>query len=514
MEELNEIIKLHKLGKLKIAKEEYLKFIDLHPNNSDVYTFLGLLTYEYEKDLKKAINYFDQSLKLNKKNINALINRASLNFILGNINECIEDLTLSLTIDDKNYYAFNNLGAAYKKKGLMENAIGAFTEAIKINNDYLDAYYNRGTTYSRINKFDNAIDDLNQIIKRNPKYSNAYLARGNAFKNKKEFEKSIHDYDLAALDIKTRKAALLNKATLLLLLGNFEKGFDLFENRWGGPLKEKKFIQPLWNGKDDLKGKSLLIHCEQGLGDTIQFSRYVKEFDNYNCHLVLEVQKPLLKLLSSLTGVSKIIEKDQNKPLTDYHIPLMSLPRVFGTNIKNIKYTKGYLSNDKNLIKKWENILGPKTKPRVGICWSGNPKHFDDHNRSARLRNFADVLNYNQYEWISLNDKYHEDDIVEIQKYAIRDMSSRLSDFSETGALIENLDFIISVDTAVAHCAGALGKKVILMLPSIPDWRWQIDLDTSIWYKNFSIIRKDNYDTRWASLFLKAQLNLVKNEYI
>jgi hypothetical protein len=298
-----------------------------------------------------------------------------------------------------------------------------------------------------------------------------------------------------------------NKSLALLLTGDFDNGWKLFEWRW--QLEENQEIAkkhqlktPLWSGTEPLIGKTILLYVEQGLGDIIQFCRFTKQVSDLGAKVILEVPKALIKLLSELEGVDQIVVIGDPLPFFDYQCSLMSLPLAFKTDELNIPKSSPYLFTNSIDASIWKRRLGIKTKKRIGLVWSGNIKHKNDNNRSIQLQ---DLLLYlpDCFEYVSLQKEVRENDIGTLQNnQEILQFSSELKDFTDTAALINCLDLVISVDTSVAHLAGALGKPTWVLLPYVPDWRWMLNRDDSPWYPSITLFRQSS-NSDWRSVFEK-----------
>jgi hypothetical protein len=267
--------------------------------------------------------------------------------------------------------------------------------------------------------------------------------------------------------------------------------------------------KPTWLGKESLQGKTILIYGEQGLGDFIQFCRYVKLVSDLGAKVILETPEALAGLMESLEGISQLVIKGEEFPIYDYQSPLLSLPLAFHTNLNSIPNAVGYINLDHHLNKtmEWKARLGSKLKPRVGLVWSGNPRHKNDHNRSLLLRDIFPFLP-NQFEYISLQKEVREVDKLTLDSNPlILNFASYLNDFLDTAALIDNLDLVITVDTSVAHLSGALGKKTLLLLPYVADWRWLLDREDSPWYPSMKLYRQHAIGD-WNSVLDKVKFDL------
>ncbi len=308
-----------------------------------------------------------------------------------------------------------------------------------------------------------------------------------------------------------------NKSLLLLLQGDFENGLPLYENRWGSEkvsqIAGKRFFdKPTWLGVEALQGKTILLYGEQGLGDFIHFCRYAKLVADFGAKVVLEAPESLAGLVENLEGVSQVVVKGEELPPFDYQCPLLSLPLAFQTNLDTIPNQRRYINLDNypNKIIEWKARLGSKLKLKVGLVWSGNPDHKNDHNRSLLLQDMIPFLP-NGFEFISLQKEVRALDKLTLDSNShILSFAGHLNDFIDTAALIDNLDLVISVDTSVAHLSGALGKKTIILLPSMPDWRWLLDREDSPWYPSVKLYRQSTVND-WNSVLERVRVDLAGN---
>ena len=280
-----------------------------------------------------------------------------------------------------------------------------------------------------------------------------------------------------------------------MLTGNFEAGWAGREARWKIPalsLHYPKFSQPMWLGKEPIDGKTILINVDEGLGDTIQFARYVPMVAARGARVILAVQDALYPLLSNLPGIAQCLPlSTSERPAYDMYCPVSSLPLAFGTKLETIPSATPYLpAPAESRVQAWQDRLGPHDRLRVGLVWSGNPKHGNDRNRSIPLRMLAHILDVDAT-FISLQkDPRPDDKVTLLERTEIIDLTAELTDFAETAALASCLDLVISVDTSIAHLAGALGRPTWILLPYTPDYRWLLDRDDSPWYPTVRLFRQ------------------------
>ena len=302
-----------------------------------------------------------------------------------------------------------------------------------------------------------------------------------------------------------------NKSLLLLLNGDFLNGWHSYEWRWKKQEFSKykrNYSNPLWNGEAVLFGKTILLYTEQGLGDTIQFCRYAKALKTLGARVILEVPYQLMGLMQSLDGVDLLLEAGQPLPDFDFHCPLLSLPRCFKTDLTTIPKSTVYLFAEGRKIDSWRERLGKKRYKRVGLVWSGNAEHSNDRNRSLSLSTLISFLP-SDIEYVCLQKEIRESDKKFLTEVPIRHFEESIKDFTDTAALCELMDLVISVDTSVAHLAGAMGKTTFLLLPYLPDWRWLLDREDTPWYSSMHLYRQTE-ERRWDSVLQKVADRLLK----
>jgi Glycosyltransferase family 9 (heptosyltransferase) len=250
------------------------------------------------------------------------------------------------------------------------------------------------------------------------------------------------------------------------------------------------------------------------LGDTIQFCRYVPLVAARGARVILEVQRPLHEIMTNLAGATQVISKGDTLPDFDFHCPLLSLPLAFETRLETIPSTTAYLRAPDQTLNNWQARLGPKARPRIGLVWSGRPAHKNDQNRSISLRSLLPLLDI-EATFVSLQKDVRSDDAAVLKKRIdVLHSGDALKDFSDTAALILQLDLVISVDTSVAHLAGALGEPVWILLPYNPDWRWLLDRDDSPWYPSARLFRQQQIGN-WAGVIdqVKNELRSVRSSF-
>ncbi|MFY9686991.1 MAG: tetratricopeptide repeat-containing glycosyltransferase family protein [Pseudolabrys sp.] len=496
---------LHSMGNLKLARGEPGEALRLigaamaaRAPTPRILFDLGL-AFNALNQHQKALDSFDLAIQLQPDFFEAHGNRGAMLAALGRHDDAIASYRNALAIRPDFADAHCNLGSALTRLQRYDDALASLDRAIALRADYADALYNRGNALKPLQRYQEALASYDRAIALWPGHADAHNNRGQVLRELERYDEALASYDRALALRPKHVMAHCNAAALRLLTGDFERGWAHYEWRW---LKKsvmptrRNFSQPAWNGRDPIAGKTILIHSEQGLGDAIQFCRYVPLLAARGVQVIFEVQKPLQTLMGSLDGAAQVVPKGGPLPAFDLHCPLVSLPLAFGTRLKTIPSTTGYLSAPAQHVTAWQSCLEGKPHPRIGLVWSGNPGHERDRERSIGLRTFVPLLDAfgDDVTFFSLQKDVRPDDDAFL-KERTDILDNALEDFSDTAALISQLDLVISVDTSVAHLAGALGKPVWILLTYFPDWRWLLGRDDSPWYPSARLFRQDESRT-------------------
>jgi tetratricopeptide (TPR) repeat protein len=417
----------------------------------------------------------------------------------------------AIVFDSNHPDAHTNRGNALLQLKRYTDAIASFDAAITTKPDHAMALHNRGNAFLELRHPAEAVASYDQAIAFNPNIAETHAARGNALWELRRPEEALTSFQKAA-DLKPDNAdAHWNVSLCLLQMGRFEQGWRLFEwrKRLDRHAAARSYPRPLWPGQYDIAGKTLFIYWEQGLGDTIQFYRYAKLVELLGVKVIMEVQPALHSLLKPISASIQLITPDQQPPEFDFHCPLLSLPLALGTKLETIPSERRYLWATEAQRVRWAIKLGTKTKPRIGVVWSGSLGHRHDHNRSIRLAACLPLFDVDA-DWICLQKEIREGDLVLARQTGrLALFGDEIDDFSDTAALVEQMDLVITVDTSVAHLAAAMGKPVWILLPYSPDWRWLLDRDDSPWYPTVKLFRQREFRD-WASVIDQVMLALRK----
>jgi hypothetical protein len=392
-------------------------------------------------------------------------------------------------------------------------AIQSFEKAISLQHCGANVYVKMGNALANTRQYQRAIGSYRTAISIKPDAPSAYFNLGQVFRELNEFESAISNYEEAITLDAAFGEAHFNQGLCFLQTGNFERGWEKYEwrfKRGDSGIQSRTFSQPNWSGTEPLAGKTILLYCEQGLGDTIQFCRFVNVVTDFGCRVLLQVQDPLVALLRQLGDAVTVIGQNDDVPAFDFHCSLLSLPHSLGVRLENIPNADSYLHADSVKVAQWREKLSPKGFGRIGLAWSGNPAHANDRARSLQLQKLVEALP-SGFQYISLQKEYRQEDMETMKTDSkVRDYSGLLSDFEDTAALCSLMDVVISVDTSVAHLAAALGKPVWLLLPFSADWRWMVNQEDSPWYLSVRLFRQPSIGD-WESVLAVVKSELLRN---
>jgi tetratricopeptide (TPR) repeat protein len=505
---------LQTLGRLDAAVASYRKAVAITATDALVHcnlaaALLGLQQFD------AALVSCDKAIALKPDYAEAHTNRGAALFGLQRFEAAVASYDHAIVINPAYAKAHTNRGVALHELRQLQIALDSHDMAIAINPDFADAYSNRGVILHALRRLEESVASYDKAIAIQPNFVAAYYNRGLAFHELRQQSAALASFDRATAIDPGSAQAHFNKSLTLLLEGDFQQGLPLYEWRWKTEKSKprvRNFEQPLWLGEEPLVGKTILLHSEQGYGDTIQFCRYATRVAALGARVIIEVPEPLLGVLGGLGANIELAVKGKPLPAFDYHCPLLSTPLAFKTDATSIPASQSYLRSDSAMMAEWEQRLGAKTKPRVGLVWSGNADHVNDHNRSIALSALLAALP-DTLEYVSLQKEVRASDKEALESNGhIRHFGDALKDFGDTAALCEWMDLVISVDTSVAHLSGALGRPTWVLIPYVPDWRWLLDRDDSPWYPSVKLYRQCD-DRDWANVLDAVKADLV-NCYI
>jgi tetratricopeptide (TPR) repeat protein len=548
-EAIQSAIEHHHRGNLREAEDILRKILLVQPNNIEILYFLSEITYQMG-NYDSAERYIRNALLYDQANAEAYNN---LGFILQakkHFNNAIQCYQKALELNPNMPDVYMNMGISFKEKGQIDSAIECYKKALELDPNLIDAYINLGIAFQKKGKFDDAIMYCQKVLQLNPYDANLYYNLGVALQENGQLDEAIKFYQ-KALQLNPQDAAICNNLAFalqengrpneaipyyqkslqlnpgyatahwnmslaLLLTGNFKEGWKEYEWRWETEYlisSRRNFHQPLWDGSD-IKDRTILLHAEQGIGDTIQFIRYAPLVNQFGARIIFECYKELTSLLQGVNGIERVVIHGEELPEFDVHCPLLSLPLVFNTTIETIPAKVPYLNSDPLLTGKWKDrIQYDNSRCKVGIAWAGNPGFKQNRYRNCPLENFLPLAQLHSVTLYSLQKGEEAKQTKNLpEEMKLIDFTDEFIDFSYTAAFIDSLDLVISVDTAVAHLAGALGKPVWTLLPFSPEWRWLLNREDTPWYPTMRLFRQSSLGD-WESVMDRVLNELQRINY-
>jgi hypothetical protein len=418
------------------------------------------------------------------------LQRAAGLFNAGRLDEARAIALELATAEPGNFLALHLLGAISIRAGRPDEALEYETRALAIHPDDHEALCNRGIALRSLGRVEEALADYDRVLAAKPDFVPALNLKGVALAARNRHAEAVESYSKAIALHPSFGPARFNRSLSRLMLHDFENGFADFEWRWKGSdtqLPLRNFGRPQWTG-DDPRGKTILVHAEQGFGDAIQFCRYVPLLAERGARIVLEVQSALEGLFATLPA--QIVRMGDPLPPFDLHCPVMSLPFAFDTRPGTIPANVPYLRAPGAHVARWRERLGPRDRPRVALAWAGNPKQANDRNRSMPLA-ALDPLRDPSWTVYGVQKEIRESDRESLANgLPMKSLADDIEDFRDTAAILELMDVVVTVDSAVAHLAGGMGKPVWVMLTYAPDWRWDLGRDDSAWYPTARLFRQ------------------------
>ncbi len=543
----------HLLGIIAAQKQDYplsadliARAIELNPTNPIYHSNLGLAFHNLMQ-FEAAVGSYDRAIAIKPDYAEAHYNRGGACQALGWLDSAAADYETAISMRPDYAEAYCNRGVVLQKLGMNQAAVASYDSAIAIRPAYALAFSNRGLALRELNQLDEAVAscdraiaimpnlaeahynrgialrELNHLkesvmsydraIAIQPSYREAHFNRGNALMELKQLDDAVASYD-RAIGIKPNDVeANWNKGLALLLGGDFKRGLKLYEWRWnknGAKRPTERFSKPLWTGVESLTSKSILVYCEQGLGDTIQFCRYLSRLSDLGATVLFSPQKPLCGMMQCVTdrvrSVQIVDEMDTGLDF-DFHIPLLSLPLAFQTDVGSIPAPSPYLFAERERVARWNARIGSEGF-KIGVCWHGATSSIYA-GRSFHVRNFREISRNADVRLISLQKGAGVVQLAEpslmlnIETFGDT-LDSGPAAFLDTAAVMQGCDLIISSDTAIAHLAGALGVPVWVVLKFAPDWRWMLDRNDSPWYPTMRLFRQTS-PGNWSGPFLEME---------
>jgi len=483
----------HQAGRFEQAERIYRQILEQAPRNADAMHLLGLLAHNAGR-YELAASYMAQAITINPAAPFYHNNLGNTLQDLGRYSEAVLCYQQALRLDPDYVEAYSNLGSAYQQLGRHREALPCFEQALRRNPFHAESYNNLGNTFSKLGYTEDAVRAYRQAIECRRDYPDAHSNLGGALVELGDFEAAFEHLQEALRLEPANARAHWNRALLWLLLGDFARGWEEYEWRWHQPeVSPQRFPQPLWDGSP-LDGRTLLLHAEQGLGDSIQFSRFVPLLGDRGGPIVVKCQDCLLPLLKTMPGTARWLSAGDETPPFDVHLPLMSLPRLLGVTVDSIPPPPP-LQLEAARVEYWrrrmESAVTGESVLRVGICWSGSPQYKNNARRSVPLARLAPLGELSGLILFNLQRGPQAGELTQSPfGRRILDFEAENQGLMDTAAVIANLDLVITVDTMIAHLAATLGKTVWTLLAFVPDWRWLLGRADTPWYPTMRLFRQ------------------------
>ena len=499
----------HQRGKAGEAYRLITAALKSQPRSPDALSNLALVLHTLKRDTE-ALAALDNALALAPGHPDALNNRGTLLLDLKRPAEAIAAFDALLATQPRHVQALVNRGNARAALDEPGGALADYDAALAAVPGHPLALYNRGNALRALGRLSDALAAYDNALKSAPGHVNAWLNRGITLAGLNRYQDALASYGKAQAIQPDNAEAHFNAALSHLTLGDYPRGLAAYEWRWkrAGVAVRKDIRKPPWLGETPLAGKTILLHPEQGLGDTVMFARYAPLLARSGARVVLEVQPELKELLSGLEGVVSVVARGEPLPPFDLHCPLASLPLACKTDLASIPADIPYLLASGERIEKWRPRLDALPAPRIALAWSGRATHVNDNNRSISLAQLEPLLNLPNVSFISIQRELRPADAEMLTRETrILHLGGELADFADTAAVLALADLVICVDTSVAHVAGALGRPAYVLLPFQPDWRWTLDRETSPWYPAMRLFRQKAIGD-WASVIARVRSEL------
>jgi len=482
---------LSKLDQPERALADFDRVVALRPDDADAFFQRGLALGALER-CAPAFEDFDRALSLAPQRPDIQAVHGTTLMLLERSDEALASLDKALAADPNNLVGLNNKGKALHQLGRYVEAIACFDRVLELCPDRAGTLSDRGVSLAELDRFEDALAHQARAIRIEPHSALAHVRRGNVLVKLARMEEALASFNQAVALESENPDANFNASLARLSLGDFRDGWKQYVYRWDRkehPVPRPNYPRPIWNG-ENIQGKVILLAAEQGHGDTIQFIRYAPLVANLGAKVILGVHRPLTVLMQTVPGVSLAMTDGEELPHFDLYCALMSLPIVFGTELATIPANVPYIKPPDDRIAKWRDRLPEGGRLRVGICWAGTNLHMNNRRRSVSLERFARILSVPNIDFVSLQKDVGEGDPAILQGLGVSQLGSEFVDFADTAAVISLLDLVISVDTSVAHLAGAMGKAVGVLIPFSPDFRWLLDRTYTPWYPTMRLFRQ------------------------
>jgi tetratricopeptide (TPR) repeat protein len=486
-------------GQFDLAIEFSQRALQIQPDSAVAYRTLGLCLWSKGR-VEEAVQSFRRAIQITPDDAVLYMNLGNALRDLGRPDEVIAAFTRAAQLKPDGAEFHYNLGNAFYERELFAQAIPCYARSIEINPQWASGWNNLGASLREVGQLDEAMAAYDRALQIRPDMADIHCNIAVALGDRRQVDQAIKSLERAVQCDPNHAKSHFNLSHFLLLTGQFVRGWDEYEWRWKmqSHCHPRHFPQPEWDGSD-LHGRQILLYCEQAFGDVLMFVRYAALVSQRGGRVILETRPELARLLQNSPGVGQVVPAGQSLPEFDVQIPLLSLPRIFRTEMNSIPAAVPYAIPHQADVRRWAKLLGEdRNRLRVGLVWSGQSTQKHNRNRSIPIAQLAPLAAVQNVDLYSLQ---FGDAGKQLPPPGLRlvDHTSKLTDFAETAALMANLDLIITIDTSVAHLAGAMGCQTWVLLPLVADFRWLMDRSDSPWYPTMRLFRQPSIGD-WQSV--------------
>jgi Flp pilus assembly protein TadD len=525
-------LKQFEAGQREEAEQISRQLLEAEPCHAEASNMLGVILHVSGRT-EQARPHLERATTLRPQDAGFHYNLGVARQVLGQTEEAVASYRQTLRLQPDHASARNNLGYALSALGQLAEAQEHLEQAVRLQPNYAEAYSNLGGVYLRQRELEKAVTALEQAVRLRPDttgsseeassipaehrsllqldYSHVYHNLALTLSDLGDYQKALSCIEQSLKINPDHFEPHFLRSLIWLTLGDFERGWRDYEYRWHyRTVSKPSGPHPLWDGSP-LKGQTILLWAEQGLGDTIHFIRYASLVKQQGCKVLLRCAPELTRLLSSCPGIDQVQPHDPPSPSYDVHAPLLSLPRILGTTLELIPGNVPYLFADNDRVGQWRRELSNLNGFRVGIAWQGRLTHRSDRDRSIALRHFAPLACVPGVRLISLQKGAGLEQLRDVAGlFPVTDLGSRLTDFADTAAVMKCLDLVTTCDTSVAHLAGAMGVPAWVALTFAPEWRWLLEREDSPWYPSMRLFRQSRRGD-WEGVFARMAGELRRN---
>lgn len=454
--------------------------------------------------LDEAEQLFHRTLEQDATNWQALHQLGAIHLARRQYAQALQFIGAAMKANAGSAEITSNYGVVLRRLKRDHEAIEYFNRALMLKPGYLPALLTRGASLQRIGRREEALATLDRVLQLDPNHAKAHYNRAGILHELRRFDEALEAFARAAALAPDDADVHWNESLTRLLCGDYRRGWQQYEWRLKLPHHiDRKFSQPLWLGETSPAGKTVLVHAEQGFGDTLQFVRYVPLLAAMGARVVLETQPALKPLIASLAGVAALLAQGEAPPAFDLHCPVMSLPLAFKTELSTIPASVPYLAAPKERIEVWRPRIPASGKLRIALACSGSAGNEENDIRSIPLAHFAPLFADSRIQWIVVQRELLAEDAAFLRTQPqVVWFGEELADFADTAAIVSLVDHVVSVCTSLAHLAGALNLPFTLLSKHSPDFRWLLDREDSPWYPSARILRQPQFGD-WQSVIVE-----------